>query len=92
MVIQWFYRYSDLQHEDIAGRVVTPSEISRNRELWPCQHSDVNAGSLVVGRFKVLDLSTKKMQKDQVEDYVNGSEHHFFWRHKVDVKLRKIYE
>lgn len=90
--MKWFYRYVDLQVEDIAGRVDTPSELSRARELWPCQHTDKNAAALLVGRFLVMDLSVTKVTKEKLQEWVDQSEHHFFWRKKVDTKLRKVLE
>lgn len=91
--LEWFYRYEDLQQEDIAGRELNPSEISRNRELWPCRTIiDTNPAYLVVGTFKVLDLSLSSAQRGRefVEAFCNESEHHFFSRRKVDSKAKKV--
>jgi hypothetical protein len=85
-VMQWFYRYSDLISECIAGREERPSELSRTRELWMSTVRDTNAMGTVVGRALVRSISfPSTLSREEIQAYLDENQHHFFTRKRVEL-------
>ncbi len=90
-LFQWFYRHSDLLEESIGGVDERPSEVSRTRELWLCGTRDLNSMRTVIGKLRVRDLAgAKGVTREDVESYINESEHNYFTRRRVDSLLKRI--